>query len=341
MVNVQATWVVSVLVALFCVGPTGAQDAPDPQSVVADRSADRFVPDDRDRSLVRAATRLLERRARGEITFRAYQSGVETFRQNHPGFYGAFFGDPFHYRAENIDLVQQRQLVNLELFPWSRFSDDLAFRCHPYAFDPYLARYARSVSCRGFQFPISEFSVYPDLFPQPDEQLRRVRVLPPVQPRFADRGTDETGVPRPALFPDMADDETDESETSLVRTVRSRDGGSRMTAPADRDRRRDVRLPDRVEDDLRSYRPRLPYAEMRRLERERREDRLDRTHYERTRYDHDRPRRGNRVHEGLENAARSGNQGAGAPGRSRGDHIEHGARSSNASDRPERSRRDS
>jgi hypothetical protein len=155
-VNVQATWVVSVLVAVSFVGPTGAQDAPDPQSVVADRSADRFVPDDRDRSLVRAATRLLERRARGEITFRAYQSGVETFRQNHPGFYGAFFGDPFHYRTENIDLVQQRQFVNLELFPWSRFSDDLAFRCPSYAFDPYLARYARSFSCRGFQFPISE-----------------------------------------------------------------------------------------------------------------------------------------------------------------------------------------
>lgn len=168
-----------------------------------------------------------------------------------------------------------------------------------------------------------------------------MRVLPPVQPRFAERGTDETGVPRPSLSPDMTDDETDQSETSLARTVRSRDRVSRMTAPADRDRRRDMRLPDRVKDDLRSYRPRLPYAEMRRLERERREDRLERTHYERTRYDHHRPRRGNRVHEGLENAARSGNRGTGAPGQSRGAHVERGARSSDASDRPERGRRDS
>jgi len=318
---------VLLLGAGFAAGPPLAQaQLPDPVDALL--SETRTGASEAD--LVSDATALLTARTFGEISFRQYRAGVDHFRTYHPHFYGAFFGDPFYYRAENVDLVQQRQLVNLELSSWTSFDDATAFRCHPYAYDPYFARFNNPPACRGFQFPVAEFSVYPSFFPQPGERIDRVRTLPPAF--FLARLNDDAQqrpAPRPvpsAESPEPTDPGAPESPRPSVADRSAQDGRS-GDLPL-RVRASDLRpLPGWEE---RSDRSDLTVDRVRERIREAYDHRRNQEHW-REAADRNRPSvdrdRTSSVHRSLRNAGQAGNRAV------RSSRAEQGSRSDRSQNR--------
>ena len=327
---------VQILTALllgagFLIGPPTAQaQLPDPvDALLSETTADAS-----ETVLVRNATALLAARTYGEITFRQYRAGVDHFRANHPDFYGAFFGDPFYYRAENVDLVQQRQVVNLELSSWTSFDDATAFRCHPYAYDPYFARYNHPPACRGFQFPVAEFSVYPSFFAQPGQRIDRVRTLPPAL--FLADADDDRKRPAPSPAPSPAPrveppESTEPGAPDSPRPSVTDRSASDLRPGNDvgiRDRASDLRTLPGLEN--RSDRSDLTVERVRERIREAYDHRRNQEHW-RNAADRDRPSadrdRTSSVHRSLRNAGRSGNRAV------RSSRAEQGSRSDRSQER--------
>lgn len=131
--------------------PTGELDA----VLEAMRAQEGDVSDD---VLVRRATELLTLRANTKISFKSYARGVRYFKENHPAFYGAFFGDPFfaEYDVRYFDLVDRRRTINVDVNPTNSIFNSSWLFCHPYGYDP-----AFNGTCRGFAYPADEFFLLP------------------------------------------------------------------------------------------------------------------------------------------------------------------------------------
>jgi hypothetical protein len=111
-----------------------------------------------DSHLVALATALQKARADTEISFGEYREGVQIFQQNHPGFYGNFFGDPFYatYDVRYSRLTWKRQFAEPDINPQNSFRNNDWFFCSPFAYDP-----AFNGQCRGFTFLASDFFFLP------------------------------------------------------------------------------------------------------------------------------------------------------------------------------------
>lgn len=339
-----------LLAVAVLAGRPGTAQAQDPLPQPVDALAAHAATDVTDARLVETATALLTARAEAEISFRRYREGVDYFREHYPDFYGAFFGDPFFYRAENVELVRKRQLVNLDLSSWTSLSDDTAFRCHPYAYDPHLARYGSTRACRGFSFPVSEFSVYPDVFPQPGEAMGRVRTLPPVPVRTVEsarragvlpnRKADEHEISGPTVEPASYASQSVNQEPDAEKPNAEKPNvtGVRVRAVDVAERAQSVR-PVTGRARLQGERSELTEDAVRARIRRAYDRRQNREHMEQTEY---RPRSSSGrsadpspVHRGLRKAT---------PSTSRGAHVQRGDgshRAGDSSDRPSRPSRSS
>jgi len=188
----------SLLLAAVCLAGTvpqtsRAQNASfDPENPVRSL-ATAHLESDADR--VALATSLIEARADTKISFATYRTGVRFFQQNHPEFYGAFFGDPFYadYDVRYQRLTDERRRANLDVNvdPFAiLFNIDWLF-CNPYAYDP-----AFNGQCRGFTFMADDFVVLPSFAffsrsSRPKRGLASLRPhahrhVPHVSPRQAD-----------------------------------------------------------------------------------------------------------------------------------------------------------
>lgn len=113
---------------------------------------------DSDQQRAKFATALMQAREDTEISYETYQAGVRFFRQNHPEFYGNFFGDPFyatydvHYQNTAWDFVTAHDLHNT-----NGSNVNGSFFCNPLSYDP-------AFGCYGFTFAASDFFFVPSFF---------------------------------------------------------------------------------------------------------------------------------------------------------------------------------
>jgi len=107
-----------------------------------------------DSQLAALATALQKARADTEISFHEYQEGVHFFKQNHSGFYGNFFGDPFYatYDIRYQRLARERQLAETDINPQNSFRNNTWFFCWPSSYDP-----AFGGDCRGLRYMTADF----------------------------------------------------------------------------------------------------------------------------------------------------------------------------------------
>lgn len=142
-----------------------------------------------DQELVEGAMKLLKARADGKISMSTYADGVRCFKTHHPGFYGAFFGDPFYatYDARYFYLTRKRIVVNLDVNPQTSAWDYSWLFCHPYGYDP-----AFNGICRGFSFPRSDFWILP-LFARPPVYGPPVRLVDSKRPVILESHIYESG----------------------------------------------------------------------------------------------------------------------------------------------------
>jgi len=91
------------------------------------------VPAESDSALVALGTALQKARADTEISFQEYKDGVRFFQQNHPGFYGNFFGDPFYatYDIRYSRLAWERQMAEPDINPPNGVRTNTWFFCPP------------------------------------------------------------------------------------------------------------------------------------------------------------------------------------------------------------------
>lgn len=122
------------------------------------------APATSDSQRVALATALLRARAYGEIDRSTYEDGVWYFLENHPGFYGNFFGDPFYatYDIRYFRLVQMRWLAELEIDPHGESSITASFFCDPFSYDP-----AYGGRCLGLRYGADEFFLVPSIVTPP------------------------------------------------------------------------------------------------------------------------------------------------------------------------------
>jgi len=111
-----------------------------------------------DSVLIVLATALQKARADTEISYGEYKDGVWFFQQQHPGFYGNFFGDPFYatYDVRYQKLALRRQLAEPDINPTNSFRNNKWFFCSPLGYDP-----AFNGQCRGLGFTVSDFFYLP------------------------------------------------------------------------------------------------------------------------------------------------------------------------------------
>lgn len=126
-----------LLMALGGEGQTATAQAP---SFDSDRPVQSLkqvaVTAESDAQLVALATEFLEARDDTEISKSTYHSGVQYFQQNHPQFYGNFFGDPFYatYDVDYFKMERLHHLAGLEVKPFGDLST--MFLCNPLSYDP-------------------------------------------------------------------------------------------------------------------------------------------------------------------------------------------------------------
>ena len=94
----------------------------------------------------------MEARADTKISFHEYKEGVRYFREQHPGFYGNFFGDPFYatYDVRYHKLAREQAYVSRDL----RIA--MSYTCQPLTYDP-----AFDGRCRGWRFAATDFFFFP------------------------------------------------------------------------------------------------------------------------------------------------------------------------------------
>ena len=111
-----------------------------------------------DRLLVERATRLLTARADGDISHAAYRDRIYRFKQEHPAFYGNFFGDPFYatYDLQYTRLAELRRRINIFVNPQNGIWNTAGFFCNPMSYDPNFGGV-----CQGFSFSPGDFFFSP------------------------------------------------------------------------------------------------------------------------------------------------------------------------------------
>lgn len=167
------------LLVLPATGPAQPAVAQQPAFEV-DKSLTSFkqavVTSDSDSNLVDLATALLDARADTKISHSTYKKGVRYFQENHPTFYGNFFGEPFYasYDVQYIQLVHARQRAELSINPQNSYWDETSFYCHPLSYDP-----AFGGVCSGITYAASDFFFLPSPFTA-QEAITRAAPLPPI-----------------------------------------------------------------------------------------------------------------------------------------------------------------
>lgn len=104
------------------------------------------------------ATAWIRARAQTEMSHNTYREGVRYFREQAPGFYGNFFGDPFYatYDVQYLTLAWERQFAEPDIEPASSPRNSTWFFCGPLSYDP-----AFGGVCQGIQFAASDFFFLP------------------------------------------------------------------------------------------------------------------------------------------------------------------------------------
>lgn len=143
-----------------------------------------------DQERVELATQLMHARSDTKISRSEYRKGVHYFRENHPTFYGNFFGDPVYasYDVTYDQLARKAQEAYVDVNPRTSVLNPQGFFCAPQTYDP-----AFGGVCFGFAWAKSDYFRLPSSFHTPRmnaEMPSMEEVAEPTALRLADRETD-------------------------------------------------------------------------------------------------------------------------------------------------------